>query len=267
MKKCFSKVLLPCLAMASLLSCNTAPKEDYDGLRLRYRETLIPASLDVNDPLVKQRTAILDSTVQADWELYNKDEVKEFLWADSWEIFHVAQSLTMDYGRLQSMAMAWATPGSRFCGDTVLLKEIKAGLDWMVEKHYNTIIPINYNWWEWVIGVPMQLSRIMVLLYDELSPEQRASYLAAMDYYAPNVTYEGASTGANKVWQCSNMALRGILAHRGDQIKMAIDGLDTELRYVTSGDGFYEDGSFVQHQWHPYNGGYGSSMLHHLSVH
>jgi hyaluronate lyase len=102
-------------------------------------------------------------------------------------------------------------------------------------------------------------------LYDELTGEQKSKYLEAMDYYAPNVTYQGAATGANKVWQCANMALRGILSQSGEKIRMAVEGLDTEFKIVTAGDGFYEDGSFVQHQWHPYTGGYGRSLLDQLS--
>ena len=82
-----------------------------------------------------------------------------------------------------------------------------------------------------------------------------------MDHFAPDVTYEGAATGANKIWQCGIMAVRGILGQNPDQLKMAVDGLGTEFKYVTGKDGFYEDGSFVQHQWHPYTGGYGRSML------
>ena len=72
-----------------------------------------------------------------------------------------------------------------------------------------------------------------------------------MDHFAPDVTYEGAATGANKIWQCGIMAVRGILGKNPDQLKMAVDGLGTEFEYVTGKDGFYEDGSFVQHRVAP----------------
>ncbi|MFQ8807337.1 MAG: hypothetical protein ACLR8Y_22895 [Alistipes indistinctus] len=104
-----------------------------------------------------------------------------------------------------------------------------------------------------VIGTPLNITRVMTLLYDDLTPEQRARYEAAMNHYAPDVTYEGAATGANKVWQCAAMAARGFLTQDPAKLDMAVKGLETEFKTVTTSDGFYEDGSFVQHQWHrPY---------------
>ncbi len=35
------------------------------------------------------------------------------------------------------------------------------------------------------------------------------------------------------------------------------------LKYVTSGDGFYEDGSFIQHDFFAYTAGYGNALLSH----
>ena len=237
----------------------------FDDMRLRYRQTLLPARVDRSDSLIAARTAAADQALEKNWGEMNKAPGRDYLWTDSRDRFAEAQSLTMDYGRLEGMARAYYTPGSRYEGNDSLLRDAIAGLDWMFENRYNPNIPMYHNWWEWVIGVPMSLNNILVILYDDLTPQQRANYLSAMDYYAPDVTFEGASTGANKIWQCGNMALRGIIAQRPEQVKMAIDGLGTEFVYVTTKDGFYRDGSFVQHQWHPYNGGYGASMLSHMA--
>ena len=38
------------------------------------------------------------------------------------------------------------------------------------------------------------------------------------------------------------------------------------FEYVTSGDGFYKDGSFIQHQALAYMGGYGSQLYEKLSI-
>ena len=118
-------------------------------------------------------------------------------------------------------------------------------------NRYNPSIPLYDNWWMFVIGTPLNITRVMTLLYDDLTPEHRARYEAAMNHYAPDVTYEGAATGANKVWQCAAMAARGFLTQDPAKLDMAVKGLETEFTTVTTSDGFYEDGSFVQHQWHP----------------
>lgn len=38
------------------------------------------------------------------------------------------------------------------------------------------------------------------------------------------------------------------------------------FEYVTSGDGFYKDGSFIQHQALAYMGGYGAQLYEKLSI-
>ena len=44
-------------------------------------------------------------------------------------------------------------------------------------------------------------------------------------------------------------------------VQLASDSLGPIFAYVTTGDGFYEDGSFLMHGRYPYNGGYGKSLL------
>lgn len=104
---------------------------------------------------------------------------------------------------------------------------------------------------------------ISVLLYDELSEAQIASYVAAVDKFLPEsllAKYTGTSTGANRVDLCRGIILRGVVGKNGDKIKVAVDALSPVFPYVTTGDGFYDDGSFVQHTSIPYIGGYGAVL-------
>jgi len=62
-------------------------------------------------------------------------------------------------------------------------------------------------------------------------------------------------------------AVRGVIVEDGallDTVRGAFSD-ETVFGYVTSGDGFYLDGSFVQHKHSPYNGGYGVGVLSRLS--
>lgn len=46
------------------------------------------------------------------------------------------------------------------------------------------------------------------------------------------------------------------------KIAQGVDGVSYVLKYATSGENFYSDGSFLQHTaLIPYNGGYGLSLL------
>lgn len=260
-------LLVLCALVSLMVSCGggTGNKLSFEDMRLRYRESLVGRSpLDLSDSVVAGRIARIDQNAETCWQSLNKAPDRTWLWEDCNQE-GISTNTLVPYSRLLSMAMAWATDGSRFEGNDSLKRDIIAGMDWMYENRYNPSIPLYDNWWMFVIGTPLNIDNVMVLLYDEFTEEQKANYIAAMNYYAPNVTYEGASTGANKIWQCNSMALRGILAQDSTMIRMAVDGLQTEFKIVRTHDGFYEDGSFVQHQWHPYTGGYGRSLLAQLT--
>ena len=239
---------------------------EFDELRLRQKIKLTGGDMDLNDTVVTQRLSAMDNNIRTYWDNMNKDDGRIYLWNDpdcrddSISPFRPA-SITTSISRLSSMGVAYATKGSVFYRNPNLKKDIIEGMEWMYKNKWNPTRPMYGNWWDWIIGMPGSVNNLLTVMYDDFTPGQRARYIEALDYYAPDVTYEGASTGANKIWQCSSMVLRGILSHNGDKIQMGVDGIDTEFKFVTTHDGFYKDGSYLQHQWHPYTGGYGASFL------
>ncbi len=260
----FTRILSIFGLICLLFSCKSV--NPYDELRLRQFEKITGGDLDLSDSLVIKRHAAMDAGVRTSWTDMNKDPQRKYLWNDrdcvddSISPFRPA-SITSSLGRLSWMATAYATKGSTFYKDEKLKKDIIDGMEWMYEHKWSPKYPLYGNWWDWIIGMPNSVNNMLIVMYDDFTPEQRAKYIEALDFYAPGVTYEGASTGANKIWQCSSMVLRGILAHDETKIKMGVDGIDTEFKYVDTHDGFYKDGSYLQHQWHPYTGGYGAGFL------
>jgi hyaluronate lyase len=57
------------------------------------------------------------------------------------------------------------------------------------------------------------------------------------------------------------LALRGVVGASSAKLALARDALSPVFPYVSSGDGLYTDGSFIQHTTVPYTGSYGSVML------
>ncbi|MDD6483071.1 MAG: polysaccharide lyase family 8 super-sandwich domain-containing protein [Clostridiales bacterium] len=117
------------------------------------------------------------------------------------------------------------------------------------------------NWWFWEIGIPRSLNQIFTLIYDTVPAELLAEYMSAQRHFHREIIL----TGANRLWECEIFALRGILCGNEDEINMAKTQIAPILKTVSEGDGFYEDGSFIQHKNIPYNGGYGLSLLAGLS--
>lgn len=143
-----------------------------------------------------------------------------------------------------------------------------SALDWLYENRFNEKIYPFFNWWHFEIGIPLNLNDILVLLYDHLTKDQVVGFIKASKWFSPNVTGKGVQyfeaykyVAANRVWRCQVIALRGILGKDEEEITHARDELSPVFDYVTTGDGFYTDGSFVQHGKFAYTGGYGNSLL------
>ncbi|MBF4514102.1 polysaccharide lyase 8 family protein [Plantibacter sp. VKM Ac-2885] len=169
-----------------------------------------------------------------------------------------AAGLLEAFRRVKAMALAWATQGSSLSGDTALLASTERALDWLIANRYNASTPaVPATWWFWELGIPLELNDITVLLYAERTSAQITAAMDAVEHFRPTVT----RTGANRVWAALVVGVRGVVVGDGAKVAAARDGLAAVLPDVTSGDGFYADGSFVQHQYYAYTGGYGVSLL------
>lgn len=166
------------------------------------------------------------------------------------------------YDRILTMAMAYALPGTALTGDAALRGDLISALDWLYDNRYNPSLPQSGDWWPWQIGAPLALNDICVLMRTELGVARVDRYMATIAKFAPSPPVGG---GANLVWACMVNALRG--ANEGNAAPLdAMPGrLNGVFRYATTGDGFYRDGSFIQHTYFPNTGGYGVSLLTNLA--
>jgi hyaluronate lyase len=130
------------------------------------------------------------------------------------------------------------------------------------------------NWWFWEIGIPRNVVDILTLLHAKVPSGLRTSLLAATRWFSPDPNTRGrtapfSETGANRSDKALICCLRGILASDAAEIARGRDALSdagnggkwSVFAYVNKGDGFYSDGSFVQHSYLPYAGSYGVVAL------
>lgn len=240
----------------------------FDDLRLRWREVLTGGDADISLPQVRSRLASIESTARSNWSKLDQTANRRALWSDLASPTSSSQ-ITSSWRRLRDMALAWATPGQALYGDGELLEAVRSGMRWMEANRYNARVTNKYdNWWDWEIGSPIEAGNLLVLLYERLSPEELAAQTAAIDHLVGDPRYmirTTVSTGANRVWKCKAAILRAIVAGDEARMQLASEALSPVFAYVTSRDGFYEDGSFIQHTRHPYTGGYGLSLLGEVS--
>ncbi len=244
--------------------------DEFDTLRARWLTLFTGGNYNLGDADVAARVVVNTSTAQSNWTTMVKTggNGRSFLWSDLASTT-VSSQLSSNYGRLRAMALAYASTGSTLQGNASLLTDILGGLEWMYANRYNEG-KIEYdNWFYWEIGVPLQVNDLAVLLYDQLTPTQLMNQMRAIERFTPvaHLLTNNAflSTGANTAWKAQVVTVRGVVVKDATKMTAARDALSPVFPYVTSGDGFYTDGSFIQHGATPYNGAYGASVIRNLA--
>ncbi|MGW7260896.1 polysaccharide lyase 8 family protein [Streptomyces sp. NPDC054834] len=236
------------------------PASPYETLRRRWLDIALGAGYD---PTAQPYAARLARTGELARALRaSMTPTATSLWPGY--PFDPPAGITQSYSRLWTMTQAYVQDGTGSTGDESLLADVLRGIDHLSATVYNPATTRYGNWWEWQIGSPRLLMDIAVALYDRLGDARTAAACAAVDHFIPDTMltdYSGTSTGANRVDLCRSVALRGILGRAADRIALARDALSPVFPYVTTGDGLYADGSFVQHTWVAYSGTYGQVML------
>jgi hyaluronate lyase len=252
------------LTLLFLVLAPLARADALDDLRLRWQQMLIGgAALDPTIPQVKTRLASIQSTGQREWTSLQKAPDRTSLWTDIASTT-ISADVSSNYGRLHDLAIAWATPNQPLFQNSALLADLLSGLDWMDANRYNSNSVEYDNWWDWEIGTPTYLVDIGILLYDQLSSDQIQRFMAAVDHFDSNpsiLIVNTVSTGANLADKCKNALLRGLIVRDPARVTLSVNDLTPVFAYVTSGDGFYIDGSFIQHTRHPYTGSYGLVLI------
>lgn len=240
-----------------------AADADFDALRARWADVLTGGEVDASDPAFAAAIALVDSTAQGYVDRLDTSSDRQVVFTDI--PLDESAGVTSTYSGLKAMALAFATAGAQSQGDAGLVQEVVAGLDLVNRRIYNDTQAEFDNWWDWEIGSAQRLTDTCVLVYDHLADAQLASYNAAIDHFVPSplkmINQTVVSTGANRTDLCQVVAIRGILGRSADRMVSGRDGLSDVFAYVTSGDGYYRDGSFVQHSTIAYTGTYGVVLL------
>lgn len=236
-------------------------------MRDRWVTYMLGDEPDVGDPEVEAFVSARTARAQSLWSTMDESAERTFLWADAADFTTgVDASIVRSFTNLRDMAYAYRGAGSDLQGDPGLGAAIVAGIEWLVTRHYKPGVAETGNWWNWEIGTPRRLGDLLALMHDEISAELRHRVLAAIDFWCGDPTRRTqfsttVETGANRTDKALNVILRGIAGEDPAKVVQGRDALDQVYRYVTSGDGFYEDGSFVFHSRIAYTGGYGPPLL------
>lgn len=258
----------------TLDTADSPPTLDFDGLRARAAELLVGAAIDPSDPEYAPAISRIDAEASVLWDDMDRGDGRSAVWSDL-EPVSSAANFNNSYRQLYRIAVGWATPGTDQYGDESIAAAVVEGLALLYDGGYNEHAEEVDNWYWWEIGSPTALLKTCVLLYDRIPAERLEQYFAAVDRWCPDADMRVVNpsiheTGANRADKAVILALRGILGKDDEKLRLARDGLSgtttdegrhTLFQYVTEGDGFYRDGSLIQHDNVPYAAAYGTTLL------
>lgn len=199
------------------------------------------------------------------WDSIARDGTAPTLWSKYQDWKTNSAHITGTIQAIEKMAVLYNTQDSKYYHDEALKQDLLNAVEWFYRNMYNESASKTYgNWWDWEIGTPQSYTNTLVLMKHVLTPEKVNQYLRAVDRFVPNPNYRlngMKETGANLLDKCLVVTIRGLLENHTAKITLGITSSESAYRKVTSGDGFYEDGSFIQHNYVPYTGGYGEVLL------
>ncbi|WP_367046775.1 polysaccharide lyase 8 family protein [Streptomyces sp. Je 1-332] len=268
-----SALVAPSTGGAAWAAETDVDADPFDPLLARAAAQLTGGDFDAADPDFAAAMKTLDTQAADWWRDLDRSAGRSALWADlspAKDPGNFGQS----YTRLRTIATAWATPGTSLSDSAEAADALLEALRFLHADAYNPDRPETGNWWFWEIGAPRALMDTCVLLHEKIPAADLAKYVSTVAKFCPDPDRRTSiptlsETGANRADKAVIVALRGLLAKDAATLALARDGLsdvrdkgkNSLFTYVTSGDGFYEDGSFVQHGSVAYTGTYGSVLL------
>ena len=245
----------------NLLVSTTAYGDSFDSLRHKWFDYLTGGTnLNLADATILSSIRTITNNATNWWSKMDKSPARTYLWSDAASTAN-SSHLTTCYNRLLAMALGYAVIGSSLKGNTNLAADIIGGLDWMDANRYNPSKAEYDNWWDWEIGAPLALDDTCTLMFDQLSSAELNACMSAVDNFTPTPDM----TAANLIWKARVVGVRAALVKDAAGLTATRDAFSQVFPYVTNLDGFYTDGSFLQHNHHPYTGGYGTALLSTLS--
>ncbi|NKN18712.1 hyaluronate lyase [Staphylococcus aureus] len=220
---------------------------------------------------------------------------RTYLWESAKDLDNKSADMTRTYRNIEKIAEAMKHKDTKLKTDENK-KKVKDALEWLHENAYgkepdkkvadlktnfsksapqkNT----NLNWWDYEIGTPRALTNTLILLNGDISSDEKKKYTAPIKTFAPDSDKILSSVGKPEQAKGGNLVdiakvklLESIIEEDKDMTKESIDAFNKVFTYVQSNatgkerNGFYKDGSYIDHQDVPYTGAYGVVFLEGIS--
>ncbi|MFO8224162.1 polysaccharide lyase 8 family protein, partial [Staphylococcus aureus] len=223
------------------------------------------------------------------------DTNRTYLWSGAENLETNSSHMTKNYRNIEKIAESMQHKNTVLKTVENKLK-IKEALDWMHKNVYGKnpsqkvedltknrkgqTTPKNnsLNWWDYEIGTPRALTNTLLLMDDMLTKDEMKNYSKPISTYAPSSDKILSSVGESEDAKGGNLVdiskvklLESVIEEDVDMLKKSIDSFNKVFTYVQDSatgkgrNGFYKDGSYIDHQDVPYTGAYGVVLLEGIS--
>ncbi len=220
---------------------------------------------------------------------------RTYLWDSAKDLDNKSADMTRTYRNIEKIAEAMKHPKTTLNTDQNKNK-VKDALEWLHKNAYGKEptdkvkeLTENFkitdsskkkalNWWDYEIGTPKSLTNTLILLNGDISSDEKKKYTAPIKTFAPDsdkilssVGQPEQAKGGNLVDITKVKVLESIIEEDKDMMKKSIDSFNKVFTYVQDSatdkdrNGFYKDGSYIDHKDVPYTGAYGVVLLEGIS--
>ncbi|MDO5088154.1 MAG: polysaccharide lyase 8 family protein [Leptotrichiaceae bacterium] len=270
------------LIMMTFISAASVGNDEFDGIREKWRKIIInmPDGNNIqNRQKIEKITTQLEKNSEKILGKLNTDPNRQYIFDDLKDMKNGAQILSA-FENVKTLVKAYFTDGTKYYKSDDLKKNIIESLIWLNENVYNDSLQELGNWWQWEIGIPKSINETGIIMYGEIPDDLLDNLMKASKYFQPYATHSGASPaakystspnkriskGGNRMDTAIISFGRGILTKDRTETMNGIDAVGDIGEIVTKGDGFYEDGSFIQHENVAYSGTYASVLFNGLGT-
>ena len=256
----FDKILITKAKYIFNMNEDDINEENYSTILDRLKYTFVYTLLDSsNSKVVNDRIkAFVEDAISLNKTIKKGEKPFDYSLTESSHMHSI-------YLNIRTMAIGYAAEGSEIYKNSEIFENIIYLLDYMHNNYFSKKESVSFkgfnNWWDWEIGCPQRLLEILSIIRFSLTQELIYKYIGPIERYVPvpSLTMCGRF---NTAYSCIFTG-----AFKKDYIKIAtsVESIRECFDLVEISDGFYEDGTFIQHEYYAYQGGYGSDMLTSMS--
>lgn len=256
---------IPLKILASVKDAYTDRLDDWNGIIAgnQYYDSKNEQMAKLNQELEGKVADSLSSiSSQAD---------RTYLW-EKFSNYKTSANLTATYRKLEEMAKQVTNPSSRYYQDGTVVRTVRDSMEWMHKHVYNSEKSIVGNWWDYEIGTPRAINNTLSLMKEYFSDEEIKKYTDVIEKFVPDPEHFRKTTdnpfkalGGNLVDMGRVKVIAGLLRKDDQEISSTIRSIEQVFKLVDQGEGFYQDGSYIDHTNVAYTGAYGNVLIDGLS--